>query len=443
MRRTTVSALAIAAALAAAARAADLDAGEKAWVAQCVANLASKSGRVRAGAESAIGAMGFEALPSVLDAVGAAKGETDWHALSLAIAAMGPGASKALADLRPSWPKYTETQLGGVVDEVRSLEEKAARAKAPRSDVPASPEDVEAAVMAILATYEGAHEIRSPDPQEAQIVKLGRPAIGVLVRVIRDPKWQGEWAVREKARAALAALVGDEDAPMLAALVREGRVEAEAAFANLNAPASVELLAGLIRDGLFDTHIESVLRGKLEKPAIVAACCDWLANPHYDGDIDFAIAEMASVVGGGTAGGLPSDVSLLDGTKRTPGMADAIPPLVHLLERDLRLDARRRVASALVRLGEKAGIPVLIDVMTEKKRAHDFGDWDYDRHTAGEQLNDVSGTKAYEGRVVRPEAGGETRWEGNFAEAAKAFRAWWSKAKDKIRYDDAAGKWVQ
>ena len=439
MRKSGVLGVVLAAVLAARASAAELDAAEKAWVAQCVANLSAKSERIRVSAENAIGAMGVDALPSVLASIAASKTEPDWHALALAVAAMGPGASKALADLRPSWPEFAATRLPAVVDEVRSLEEKAAKRTAPSAERPTTPEDVERAVAEILSKYEGATTFTSNDPSISKIVRIGRPAIGVLVRELCEAETHERWAMRMAAQEALVEIVDESDAPMLAAAAREGHVDVEAAFEKLESPAAVEALAGLIRDGVFDTSLDSVLANKIARPEIVSACCDWLAKPVYEGDMDFAIAKMAESVSGGHMRMPPEVAARLGLTpEQRRGMTAAAAPLARLLARDLRIDARRRVASALVRLGDKAGIPVLIDVVVSK-RSDDFTG--YERHAAGEDLNEVSGTKLYVGRTVEVDDGTGHRWEGNFAEAAEGFRAWWAKSKDELRHDPATGKW--
>ena len=62
----------------------------------------------------------------------------------------------------------------------------------------------------------------------------------------------------------------------------------------------------------------------------------------------------------------------------------------------------------------------------------------YQRHGAGNKLNDISGRGIYRGDF-QP---GDRNPKGNFAEALVEFEAWWAKVKDKIRYDDARRAWV-
>ena len=436
------TAAAVVVAFAAPSLAGDLDADEKAWVATCVANLSSKSERMRTSAEKAIGGMGLDALPAVLDAVGASKAATDGHALALAIAAMGKGATKALQDLRPNWPKFMDTSLGAVLTEVRSLEEKAEAAAAPKTAATPSPDDVDAQVSAILESYRGTRSVHMPDPSVAKIARLGHAAVGALMRALEDSENAEAWALMRMASSALAEVVDESDAPMLAASVRAGHADVEAAFASLRSPEAMEILAGLLREGQFGTTLDSVLEGKLDIPVIAAACCAWLERPVFEGDMDFAIAKMAEAVGGGLHHHLPPEVAAQLGMKPEPGVKEAVAPLKKLLERELRIDAKRRVASSLANLGDKSGIEALIGVLGSGKRPNPWGPWDYEIHAAGEHLNAISGTTLYQGKY-EPSHSGVTELTGNVEEAAKAYRAWWETSKEKVRFDETQRKWVR
>jgi hypothetical protein len=352
---------------------------------------------------------------------------------------MGTGARKALDDLRMSWPKGTDKRYADMLDFLDKAEVERKQNAAVAGPLPSSPADVEAKVMEILESYRGVSSTQSPDPRETQIIKLGRLAIGALVRALTEDAYGEEWAMRQAAKRGLTALVEGQDAPMLAKLVREGHVEVEAAFENLDSPAAVAAFAGLIKEGRFGTDLDVAAKPHLREPAIVAACCAWLDKPVFEGDMDFAIAEMADLVGGGDRAehlppGFPSSLG------GDAAMKEALPALVRLLDRPLRIDPHRRVASAVVRLGGKAGIPALIDVLTADVQQR-FTDTNYERHAAGQQLNHVSGTQIYVGHDVHDPNVGFTTWEGNFAEAAKAFRAWWDKSKDHLHFDPATRTW--
>jgi hypothetical protein len=64
---------------------------------------------------------------------------------------------------------------------------------------------------------------------------------------------------------------------------------------------------------------------------------------------------------------------------------------------------------------------------------------DYERHAAGLLLNEISGKTLYAGEAVP--AADFTRFRGNFAEAARGLRAWWEKAKYRIRFDPDSRCW--
>lgn len=435
MRQTLVRVAAIALLASASAFAADLDANEKKWVQQCVDNLVAKSALIRSSAERAISGLGQDALPAVVVAAGKLKTDADWLALSRAIAGMGPGVRKTLDGLRMSWPKGTETRFADMLTFLDKAEAEAK--KSGPVAIPASPAEIEAKVMEILETYRGSSSAHWPDPRATKIIALGRNAIGALVKAVCDPRNQGEWALRRTAEHCFVELADESDVPLIGRLAREGHHEFEAGLGRLKSAAAIDLLAELVRGGVFDTELDKSLAPHLRDPAVIAACCAWLKAPVYPGDMDFAIAKMADIVGGGDClDELPPQLAGL--RTQEPFMPEATGPLANLLDRPLRSDARRRVASALVRLGGNAGFPVLIEMLTAA--VHDITDTGYERHAAGQQLNKVSGTAIYEGHDVR-EKGSFTRWEGNFAEAAKAFREWWSQNKDKLRFDAATRTW--
>ncbi len=342
--------------------------------------------------------------------------------------------------------RFTELTLNGKKVEIKSAKE-APSARGEATDVPVATPDVEAKAIKILETYRDATSFEEPDPRQKDLVALGRPALDAFLRVLSDPAFKDQWAMREAASRALAQLVIDDDVPKLSRLMREGHRGVEVAFAKLNAPETIAAYAGLLRDGCFGGRLHDAARPHLRDPAVVAACCAWLANPKYDGDLDFAIAKMAELVGGTGANRVQDDPSD-DVSRRTNShqplaetMPEAKPALESLLARPLRLDARRNVAAALIRIGDKAGIPVLIEVLGTTVAAEKPFLGAYQLHAAGKQLNGVSGTHIYVGSEVDDERSGETTWEGNFADAAKRYREWWTESKDKLSFDAATQKW--
>jgi formylglycine-generating enzyme required for sulfatase activity len=306
----------------------------------------------------------------------------------------------------------------------------------PKRVVPQSslaPAEAEAAAMAILETYRDETSAHYPDPREARLVAIGRSAAGVLIKVLSDPAYKDLWAMRTAAMRALPSLALDEDAAMIARLMREGHRELEVAFASLYAPETIATYAGLLRDGCFDRGLHEAARPHLRDPAVIAACCAWLAGPKYDGDLNFAIAEMAELVGGTGPYRLSDDpraeaARRLDLRQPLPDiMPEAGPALKALLTRPLRIDARRNVAAAMVRIGDKAGIPALIGVLASPVDSSDDPNGSYQREAAGKQLNTVSGTRIYAGRDAAAEA--------------KQFAEWWAKSKDALRFDPATQQW--
>jgi hypothetical protein len=98
----------------------------------------------------------------------------------------------------------------------------------------------------------------------------------------------------------------------------------------------------------------------------------------------------------------------------------------------------------LADLGEKSGIAALIDVLTMTEDTGPFR-FDYPRHEAGLALNRISGTNLYTG-VQKVGAGGPgqpggPQYDADWAATAKAFRAWWTKSKDSLRFDAATRNW--
>jgi len=309
----------------------------------------------------------------------------------------------------------------------------AARAddSAPAARATDAPLDVEAAAMKILDTYRGEKSANYPDPREKNLVALGRPALGVLLKVMSDPAFDDQWAMRTAVKRALPTLVLDEDAPSLARLMREGHRGVEVAFAALNAPESIATYAALLREGCFDTGLHEAARPHLRDPAVVAAVCAWLADPKYDGDLNFAIAKMAELVGGTGPYRLPDDPKSArrpDSRQPLPDiMPEAGPALRALLAKRLRIDAWRNVAAALVRIGDKEGVFALIEVLAKPAGKDDPPPVAYQREAAGELLNAVSGTRIYAGR-------------DDVGEAMR-FAEWWRDAKDRLRFDPATQSW--
>lgn len=80
-----------------AAQGADLTPEEQKWVRECLKRMDANSPAVRASAESALLAMGIDALPAVVDALGAAKGTAEREALERVL--LGFGRDRVVARL--------------------------------------------------------------------------------------------------------------------------------------------------------------------------------------------------------------------------------------------------------------------------------------------------------------------------------------------------------
>ena len=93
-----------------------------------------------------------------------------------------------------------------------------------------------------------------------------------------------------------------------------------------------------------------------------------------------------------------------------------------------------------IRIGDKSGIPVLIDILGTPLPANAFPRGGHHRHAAGLLLNGVSDTSFYwkqafderRSRIVR---------EDQFAVATRNFVYWWERAKDEIEFDVATQSW--
>jgi hypothetical protein len=282
---------------------------------------------------------------------------------------------------------------------------------------------MEAKVRALLEVDRDALFDAPDHAQRRQLVALGRPAVPALLKVICDFEFNSQGVMQSHAAEALAELVVEEDVAMLARLMREEHRELELAFARLHSPEAVAACAGLIREGCFSTRLVWVVRNHLNDPPVVEACCAWLAAPEYgSGDKDWAIATMATAAA--AFGSRPQ------------------PELRAILLKPLRSDARLAVAGALVRIGDKAAIPVLIETFATPVDAPGARPDEGERHLAGELLNAVSGDRTYFGHSVITDAQhGQMKWTCNFAEVAKGFRAWWQKSKDALRFDPDTRTW--
>ena len=113
-------------------------------------------------------------------------------------------------------------------------------------------------------------------------------------------------------------------------------------------------------------------------------------------------------------------------------MAEARPALVALKEVRGTARFRRAVASALTRVGDESGIPLLIDFF-----AHTSGMEAWERHKAGEALNAIVGERIYLGTSGGP----GSRPSGNYSEAVLRFRKWYAENEGRLEFDASTGRW--
>jgi len=409
---------------AALALAADLDPSEKKWVGTCVDNLAAKSALVRGSAERAISGLGQAALPAVVAASVKLKTDDDWLGLSRAIAGMGAGARKAVDDLRMSWPKGTEKRFAAMLDFLEKAETDAkASGVVP---LPSSPGDVKARVKEILDGYRDKHVMTPDDAAIQDLIALGHPAVGALLEFLdgRDDAGEDSFSSHSgqyAAQNALANLADASDAPTLIAMLRKGRTKVALALKHIDVPGVLDGFVAAIDAAFVDSDLLQGLRGRGKEPRVQKALCAWLRKN---------LAQDRQWVVGGVAEFLAENEA-----------PDAVAALTPYLKTLTDLQPREHVALAVANLGEKAGIPVLIEILTMSD-SHGPMKFDYPRHCAGNALNGISGTTIYTGQEVQGLVpGGPSHYDADWAATAKAFRAWWDQHKDKLHFDAETRTW--
>jgi hypothetical protein len=277
--------------------------------------------------------------------------------------------------------------------------------------------ELEAKVREILVSFEGQNRYSSDEPRVTRIIAMGRPAIPVLMRYLREVnagRMPSGGFHQEAARDALKGLVGEQDFADLAELLADGVLEASRALASLENPKVLDALLVPIRKGLVSwEYVEDLQRfGKVKE--VRAAFVEWLDKFGRAGE--WQGATVARAVG-------------------ELGIVEAIPVMKEIVA-SKKCDSYPRVemAEALTRMGEKAGVAVLLDEFDPSTEG--LGRIHGHRHQVGEALNRVVGEKWYIGRH------GPGEDEGNFDEAVPKFKEWWKKAEATLRWDEKKLKWV-
>ncbi len=390
---------------------AELDAGEKKWLKQCLDSLVSKSAKVREGAEVAIGKLGLDAIPVLLPDVGRLKTDDDWAALARALSVMDRSNAADMVNLsRDKWPKGQEQRLGKLVEALR---------KGPVPGPGAAPgkasPEIEAKVRELLEPFRGVHSYSSRDPAVAKVVALGRDAIPALAAILRENDDHGAGMLVTATKDALADLVTEADVPLLAQLLADGHLAAAGAFKNLRSPAALDALLDTVKRGFVSYDLVEQFDHFRDDPQIAPALIGWL-EAH-----------------GESAGWEVSPVARYLGEHR---VREAVPALSKLLGAGRDAHARTSAAVALARFGEKSGVETLVEIFEAPAAGPGRSD-DHVRHEAGEELNKIAGRRIYTGSF---EPSGGIR--GNADDAAKLFREWWNGVKDKIRFDATRRVWL-
>lgn len=376
----------------------ELDRAATRWAQQCMSGLASKSEIVRASAARALTTLGVDAMPVVVKKCTSLRSQESWMALEIALEAMGRRTAAARLDgLRGKWPSSAKKRL----EELYAF----LNFKGAEGD----PEVAEK-VRKLLAKFEGANSYSSDDANVKAIVALGRPAVPCLIGVIRASNGFGMELTA--ACDALEALVEKKDLPALTDLLASGKLDVAQCLRPLKSEEALDALLIPLGKGKTNYELFDALRAYKDSKRMRAALVRYLKSYGSTGDQQAGrAAEFAGEV----------------------RAYEALPALEALLPLRGESGYQRSVATGLVLLGAKKGIPLLIELFAEG------GDRDgWERHTAGETLNDVVGQRAYKGTF----GGSAMTATGNFDEAVAWFRDWWKDHEDEIVFDREKGRWV-
>ncbi len=400
-----------------AAWAEELTSKEKRWIRDCVVALTDKSERVRKSAESALAEFGVAAIPGVIPVVKKLKTDADWQALARALAAMGAAqASQALRDRRSEWPDDQRKQIDTLAHNLRLGRAAAGASK----DLPTSPEAIEAHVRTLLEPFASATSFRPFDRRIDKVVKLGRPAIPAVVKILIEGEGKKAGYLGEAAARALHELVEERDVPLLRRLLVDGHYRAAGALAKLASKDALDALVEPVNRGFLEFHLLWALDRHGAKSRIQRALLQWLEQYGPGGE---------SIVG---------DAALLLSRHR---VLDAKPVLKNLLEKGKKKTpaiVKWGVAAAAAHLGEKAGIPALIEVFANTEE-----DQGWARHRAGHSLNRVAGRRTYKGaKDLQPDGDLPKPGELPHTTALKRFRAWWKDVGERMRFDRQRWAWT-
>lgn len=375
---------------------------ERAWIAQCVERLDSPSERITLGAYQSLCEFDANAIPTMVVTTRCLKTDRAWELLERALRSFGSAhAASALDSGRERWPREAQIRLGKVVDSLRA------------EGLAAADPGIEKKVREEFAPFASANEFSPQNPRIRRVVALGRDAIPVLVKILRE--YAGDvynGFVANAAAEALANLVRVEDLPVVARLLEDGILVAATAMRNLHCDAGRDALLVAVARGFMDWDLLNALRAYGEDERVQRALVRYLEEVGRKGGSGCGV--VAEYLG-------------------EAGNFDALPVLRELVI-VYDLDVRRPVATALVNLGEKDAIKVLIEIVAGGAGASGHENWQLQE--AGVALNRVVGK-----RIFIRGAGPDSETAPNYAEAAEAFRAWWEENSEKLEYNRQWRTW--
>jgi HEAT repeat protein len=276
--------------------------------------------------------------------------------------------------------------------------------------VPESPKDVVAKIDELSSDLVARERFDYGDPKIDAIAKLGRPALGELVRILRDWYGEEERKAHVVAKLAFARIATKDDVPVVAALVRLGHAEAAFALRDVKTPEASDVIADAVRRGL-DHDLCFAIQARGFDERVGRALAAFLASQSND--------DQASLVG----------VAALAAGRA--GATESVAPIKAFVAKTKDARARARCFVGLARLGDADGIEGLVASL-EKPADPETG------NLVGWSLNEVSGRAEFKGGFDAA----TKQLHGNHAEAAKAYRAWWTTAKEKVKFDPATRKWT-
>jgi hypothetical protein len=390
------------------APAAAQDAGQKPEeIAQAVGALASADSKARDDAVARLAHEGPGAVEAIVAAAAAHPAAAAvWKGLGEALSRWeGSSAADALSQARVSWPAPVRSRLDLLVHELR-----VGKPLGPFPDCGESPAEVRAKVAEILARYDGPPHYRIPNPDAAEMAKLGRDAIPALVAELRADSSSAPRSMHFRAWAAADALdllAEERDVPLIRDLLQMGCSTAARSLRRVRSPAAMDALVAAIEAGSVESDLTESLEAQGAGPRADLALIGWIERNAVNGSLSPAAEYLA---------GRRCDA--------------AIPALELALEASGDEYSRVGVAEALTKLGDRTGIEALLDLFEARVQP-------WTKQSTGEALNEVVGRSVFKPTAHTP----GTLPGGNFEEAAAEFRAWWAANADKVVFDREACRW--